>query len=282
MHLEGRPESSIYWTPQTGAQEIFGAIRVRWAEMGFERSHLGFPTTGELAFGAPGEGGRVSFFEGGALYWWPDTGPIDVGHVVVRYRGLNCFAETDVDQGSSADEPYCVVGVTPVQGPPGALTTPIEEDVDDGDTRPRLIDVYRGPPSGLTLVTTLMEHDFGDPDHYRAAVEAAVKKGADQVAKGVEAAVAGLIGPAVGAVASVAAAGLLTAISPAIVDAVNDLLDTDDDTIGIATTILSAKQMVTLAGAPTQREKNIDFHVATPLLTGEGAAYKGYYDVVRA
>src|SRR5439155_1236641 len=40
---------SIYWTPQTGAHEIHGAIRNEWASMGWERSVLGYPTTDEMA-----------------------------------------------------------------------------------------------------------------------------------------------------------------------------------------------------------------------------------------
>lgn len=35
---------SIHWTPETGAQEVFGAIRSRWAELGWERSIVGYPT----------------------------------------------------------------------------------------------------------------------------------------------------------------------------------------------------------------------------------------------
>jgi len=31
----------IYWTPQTGAREVHGAIRDKWASMGWERSRLG-------------------------------------------------------------------------------------------------------------------------------------------------------------------------------------------------------------------------------------------------
>jgi len=42
VHFKGKPESSIYWTPQTGPQRIVGGIREKWAELGFERSSLGF------------------------------------------------------------------------------------------------------------------------------------------------------------------------------------------------------------------------------------------------
>jgi len=35
---------SIYWTPATGAHEVYGAIRTRWAELRWERGLLGYPT----------------------------------------------------------------------------------------------------------------------------------------------------------------------------------------------------------------------------------------------
>ena len=35
---------SIYWTPETGAQEVHGWIRDKWASLGWERSCLGYPT----------------------------------------------------------------------------------------------------------------------------------------------------------------------------------------------------------------------------------------------
>jgi hypothetical protein len=37
-------KGSIYWTPVTGAHEIYGAIRARWAELRWERGLLGYPT----------------------------------------------------------------------------------------------------------------------------------------------------------------------------------------------------------------------------------------------
>jgi uncharacterized protein with LGFP repeats len=39
---------SIYWSPQTGAEPVSGAIRDAWAALGYERSPLGLPTSGEI------------------------------------------------------------------------------------------------------------------------------------------------------------------------------------------------------------------------------------------
>jgi uncharacterized protein with LGFP repeats len=58
---------SIYFSPSTGAWEIYGAIRARWAQLGWERSFLGYPTSGEFAI--PG-GRRNNFQRGGITFLW--------------------------------------------------------------------------------------------------------------------------------------------------------------------------------------------------------------------
>lgn len=77
---------SIWWTPQTGAQEVYGAIRERWRALGGEGGILGHPVTGETA--APG-GGRQSRFERGVVLWTPGTGAHAVyGEILTRYEAL--------------------------------------------------------------------------------------------------------------------------------------------------------------------------------------------------
>jgi uncharacterized protein with LGFP repeats len=73
-HFQG---GSIYWTPQTGAHEVHGAIRDKWAELGSERSRLGYPTSDEHSGGR----GRVSNFQGGDIEWTPEDGAL------VRFGG---------------------------------------------------------------------------------------------------------------------------------------------------------------------------------------------------
>src|SRR5262245_8083898 len=51
VHLPGKPEASIYWTPSTGAHEVYGNIRQAWASQGWERGSLGYPTSGEFQDG---------------------------------------------------------------------------------------------------------------------------------------------------------------------------------------------------------------------------------------
>src|SRR5262249_23689150 len=57
---------AIYYTPQTGAHYLRGAIAERWRNLGAERSELGYPTTDETIWP---DGRRVVSFEHGAIFW---------------------------------------------------------------------------------------------------------------------------------------------------------------------------------------------------------------------
>jgi hypothetical protein len=74
---------SIYWHPQTGAHEVHGDIRVKWSELGWEKSFLGYPTTDETA--TPDKVGRFNHFQGGSIYWHPKTGAHEV-HGKIREK----------------------------------------------------------------------------------------------------------------------------------------------------------------------------------------------------
>jgi L,D-peptidoglycan transpeptidase YkuD (ErfK/YbiS/YcfS/YnhG family) len=78
-HFQG---GSIYWSPATGAHQVGGAIRDRWAALGWENGPLGFPTTDERPT-ADGVG-RTNTFQGGALLWSPATGTRWVGGAIWR------------------------------------------------------------------------------------------------------------------------------------------------------------------------------------------------------
>lgn len=73
-HFEG--DRSIYWSPRTGAHEVYGAIRAEWARRGWETGRLGYPTSGEY----PVPGGRRSDFQGGSITWDRTTGAVEVTH----------------------------------------------------------------------------------------------------------------------------------------------------------------------------------------------------------
>jgi hypothetical protein len=65
-------KGSIYATAETGAHEVRGTIRDKWAELGWEASFLGYPTSDEMP--TPDGRGRYSRFQGGTITWMPETG----------------------------------------------------------------------------------------------------------------------------------------------------------------------------------------------------------------
>ena len=71
-HFTG--DRSVYWTPTTGAHPVYGAVRRRWAALGWERSCLRYPVADEVAV----PGGRLARFEGGTATWTAATGTVTV------------------------------------------------------------------------------------------------------------------------------------------------------------------------------------------------------------
>jgi hypothetical protein len=63
---------TIYWSPQSGAHEVHGAIREQYLRIGAENSRLGYPVSDEVA--APDGVGRVTKFEHGSIYWSARSG----------------------------------------------------------------------------------------------------------------------------------------------------------------------------------------------------------------
>jgi uncharacterized protein with LGFP repeats len=92
---------SIYWSPDTGAFEVHGLIRVMWAQLGGERSFLGFPMTDET--GTPDGVGRFNHFQGGSIYWTPNTGAHEV-HGAIRDKWQSMGWETSFLGYPTSDE----------------------------------------------------------------------------------------------------------------------------------------------------------------------------------
>jgi hypothetical protein len=63
---------AIVWSPVSGAHISVGGIRTVWAEMGFEKSQLGYPTSDELT--GLKDGGVYQMYQGGAIVWSPASG----------------------------------------------------------------------------------------------------------------------------------------------------------------------------------------------------------------
>lgn len=68
-HFQG---GSIYWTASTNAHEVHGAIRDKWASMGWEKSCLGYPTSDEYDW----NGGKRSDFQRGSIQWTATGGAV--------------------------------------------------------------------------------------------------------------------------------------------------------------------------------------------------------------
>jgi hypothetical protein len=69
-------DGSIYWSAATGAFEVHGAIRDKWAALGWEVGALGYPISDETPTASGG--GRFSVFQRGSIYWSPATGAHEV------------------------------------------------------------------------------------------------------------------------------------------------------------------------------------------------------------
>lgn len=68
-HFQG---GSIYWSPNTDAHQIGGAIKDKWAAQGWEAGKLGYPQTDETP--TPDKLGRFNRFDNGFIYWTATTG----------------------------------------------------------------------------------------------------------------------------------------------------------------------------------------------------------------
>jgi uncharacterized protein with LGFP repeats len=88
VELQG---GAIYWSSTTGAHVVRGDILARWRQWGAESGALGYPTGDETA--GP-DGGYLTTFRGGTVYWSPGTGAAVVrGAILERYEAAGGPAE---------------------------------------------------------------------------------------------------------------------------------------------------------------------------------------------
>jgi len=67
---------SVYWTPATGAHSLYGAVRDKWAALGWETGLLRYLATDEMK--TPDTLGRFVQFQGGSVYWTSTSGAHEV------------------------------------------------------------------------------------------------------------------------------------------------------------------------------------------------------------
>lgn len=79
---------SVYYTPEIGAYVVNGAIRGKYAELGWELSGLGYPVSDELRLNDDADG-RISYFQYGAIVWKQEIGAFAVqGLIWEKYKEM--------------------------------------------------------------------------------------------------------------------------------------------------------------------------------------------------
>ncbi|HEU0102638.1 MAG TPA: hypothetical protein VFR07_09995 [Mycobacteriales bacterium] len=129
----------VYWSPGTGAHEVHGDILAKYAEFRWETGRLGYPVTDELR--TPDRTGAFSLFQGGAVYWSPDTGAHQIeGAIRAKWDALGSensglgFPVTDEDDrpgGRVSDFELGQISWTPETG---AVVTRAVDEVSRADT----------------------------------------------------------------------------------------------------------------------------------------------------
>lgn len=259
--LYRRPDGSVHW--------VYGAIGERYDQLGAGASWLGLPTSDEVEFT---DGGRATRFDNGAIYWWPDTGAIDLNHVAVRYSGFYAFGETDTDWEYNDNQIYVILGVVAPSFTLPSVKGTTWGNTDGGDSRPESFELYRGEPEGIDISVVLMEQDYGDPNKYKNIVADAVEAGSTALAGAAAAA------PYVGPFLAVAVKWGLGEAKEIIVNFLNKLLSTDDDVLGKTVVHISAKQMILLAARTAPSDHwGIIWKTETPLMSAQGGSWKVYF-----
>jgi len=108
-HFNGGDGGSIYWTPNTGAWSVHGAIRGHWVALGWETGPTGYPVTDERT--TPDGVGRYNHFTGGdgaSIYWTPATGA-QLVHGAIRDRWASMGWELS-SLGYPVSDEYAVPG----------------------------------------------------------------------------------------------------------------------------------------------------------------------------
>lgn len=78
LQLANKPEASIFWSKKTGAHAVVGAIRDRWARLGWDGGKLGLPTSDEHESKFANGVFRSVDFEKGRIDWSAKTGAREV------------------------------------------------------------------------------------------------------------------------------------------------------------------------------------------------------------
>ncbi len=180
----------------------------------------------------------------------------------IQYAGLYCREETDWDRFSNSDEPYVLTVVVGPNGVRTASQSAVYGDVDGGETRigPAVEAWPLGSAQELTVVTTVMENDDGDPPVYLRGLVMAVDF----------------------AISAAESFGFVIpeAIKAYVGDFVRWLFGQGDDLIQAQTVVLPAATIAALAANPPATVRGVEHHFSTRH-QGGGADYYAMFRVTR-
>jgi hypothetical protein len=176
VHHSGKP---VWATGTAEAQRAAAEMRRLHVRLGGERGPLG-PALSDIS--QDGEM-QVRSYQGGTITWTSHAGAEAYAQYFTRiiYKGLHCFGETS---GLGSDEPYAIVSAynPTIRERVRTIKFGPYENVESGTTLPEILDIYSEVASDIVIHTVVMEHDSGDHDRVRAAIQDALKKAADAAA----------------------------------------------------------------------------------------------------
>ena len=215
----------------------------------------------------PRGGAHAALGYGFVLPHRPD-GEVPAPVVALRYTGMICFGEVDVELDGEDEIYILTTAITSENGNPVVRTErhPIGvgtyEHVNQGGSWDGPVAAcYQGPAQDVSIVVTVMEHDEGDPDKYRETVESVARAGS-----------IALLG------AGIPVPDWAEKLA---VDLVNGLLDLGDDNLGVVSKSFRRSELLAEADKPRLEEQGVKYTWFT-MHNGEGSTYKAYFDVVPA
>lgn len=243
---------SIYRSPRTPAVAVGGDIRGRWDELGGVDSYLGYPIGDEEDFS---EDGRRSRFQHGSIYWWNDSGAIDLTGISLSFTGLKCLEQMPGNRNSTDGGPCAVIGIAAPDAPipARAFRSRVFHRIDRGDTGRDSMEVFRGEPLDITIMTLFTGHRSCAPDRCRAAVQTLVEEAVGGTRSQMELERHLLSPPIAGS---------------------------KGGRIGHSQLVVSGRQLVLFARQATWNDGGVDYKLDTSVAEASGGRYKAYFNVL--
>jgi LGFP repeat-containing protein len=209
-HFTGPAE--IYWSPETGAHVVYGAIRDKWFALGNAGGELGYPTTDEMDNidnQSTGRGDRCQRFQGGYLSWNTESGAhVHVNGTVSRLAvtHLNIHSIRSRHRDTNVISLFARVPGQPDINNHAGLG---DFGVGDYDINQAIEFVADDPTAPLNVSWLLVNHGDGDTKELDDKLHGTLQQVADKGAGALGAAVGTAIGGGVGGVIGAAVGAVL-------------------------------------------------------------------------